>query len=131
MEMNYETLKSLLEILKDDPRLVFFMDNLSFFEKICDYLLLYSKYEDYNFKKLEYLSEEDSFIIAKDILNQLSSSYSLLLDYYKKENILRIENESSNKHGSGNVNYHNGKLIIRYGLHYDINDVFLIVHEFI
>ena len=125
-----EKLYELLNQLKDDSRIKFFVDNIDYFDNVCNYLLSQFDTKDYEFKKLSYMDSAESFRIANDILMQLSSKYPELMESYIKEQKIEITDRRNNQHGDGIVKFRNGELKIQYGLHYDINDVFLIVHEF-
>ena len=121
---------SLLNKLKDDPRIKFLLENIDFCENVCNLLMPQIESNEYTFKKLEHVEPSNSFDIANNVLMQLSSNYPEIMKSYFQENKIVLEDNSNLSMGSGNAKFANGKLRIRYGLHYDINDVFLIVHEF-
>ena len=120
----------MLEKEKNNIRVKFLLDNLEFFNNVCNYVLSKNVSEDYEFKKLDNMNPEESFKIANDVLMDISANYPIIMNSYKKENKIKITDESNNRIGSGDANLINNELVINYGLHHDLFDIFLIVHEF-
>ena len=130
-KLSVEKVYALLDKFKDDDKVKVFLENIDFFENVCNYVLSQPKVEYDQNTKLSYVDESVSFNVAKEILLQLSPNYLELFNKYEQEGSIKKEDERANKHGSGIAQVRDGKIELEFGLHYDINDIFLIIHEFI
>ncbi len=122
----------LLELEKNNPKVQLLLNNLDFFDNICNFILEKGESLKYEFKTLSKLSNDDAFNLSNLVLSTFSSSYPSILEQYREDNRLIVTDESKNLMGSGNafLDDKDNKIKIRLGLHSDIFDPYLIVHEF-
>ena len=132
MDISLAKIYKLVELEKNNPKVQLLLNNLDFFDNICNYLLDKNEISKYDFKQLSKLTNEEAFNISNQVLSSFSTKYPQMMNEYKNEGRLLITDESNKLMGSGSayIDENDNKVKIRLGLHNDIFDPYLIVHEF-
>ena len=119
-----------LDEMKDNPKLKVLLHYLDFFDKACDFVLSNGEAQKEQ-SALSHMPLEESLKISKKFLELLSSTYPQVMDGYIQNNSIKIVDNSKEQSGYGHVSLdENGQVKILCGVHLDIDDVYLIVHEF-
>lgn len=123
-----KTIKPLDEI-KDNPKLKVLLRYLDFFDKACNFVL--SKGETQKEQsRLSQLSLTNALEISENFLATLSTNYPSIMNEYIKNNNIKILDNSKEQSGCGGISIDNGQVKILCGVHSDIDDVYIIVHQF-
>lgn len=129
--MNKEDILTMLSAMNsNNPKMNLLLSNLDFFEDICNYILSRGEITEPHMSGLTNLSIEESYDISKKVLDGINPRYSNIFNQYLSNGNIKVEDRSMFYMGDGSVSLNENEIKIRYGIHKDINDVYLIVHEF-
>lgn len=121
----------LLDEKKDDPKVKILLHYLNFFDHACDFVLSKSELETLESNILNQMPLGQTFMLFEGFLSYLSTKYPGLLNEYRNSNRFKIIDNSKDNFGYGYASLNaEGKPTMVCGVHMDINDVYLLVHEF-
>ena len=132
-------LTNVLLFHKDSEILKLLFNNIDYYKNVSR--IIYSECKDYyeelieKRNKINYMSLSETLKIVKDFLKDINPAYPILLEELINNgvvNIYDITDEKKLKEYGDEAYYaiHNGNHTINIPLYHDINDAFIIVHEF-
>jgi len=132
-------LTNVLLFHKDSEILKLLFNNIDYYKSVSR--IIYSECKDYQDElvekrnKINYMSLSETLKIVKDFLKDIKPEYPILLEELMNNgvvNIYDITDEKKLKEYGDEAYYarHNGNHTINIPLYHDINDAFIIVHEF-
>lgn len=132
-------LTNVLLFHKDSEILKLLFNNIDYYKSVSR--IIYSECKDYQDElvekrnKINYMSLSETLNIVKDFLMKINPEYPILLEELMNNgvvNIYDITDEKKLKEYGDEAYYaiHNGNHTINIPLYHDINDAFIIVHEF-
>lgn len=132
-------LTNVLLFHKDSEILKLLFNNIDYYKNVSR--IIYSECKDYQDElvekrnKINYMSLSETLNIVKDFLMKINPEYPILLEELMNNgvvNIYDITDEKKLKEYGDEAYYaiHNGNHTINIPLYHDINDTFIIVHEF-
>ncbi len=130
-EIDILKMMKLLDEKKDDPKVKILLHYLNFFDQACDFVLSKTELSTLESAQLSPMPLDQSVGLSKGFLSFLSPRYPGVLEEYKYDNRVKFIDNSKEQFGYGSASLNEeGKPVILYGVHLDVNDIYLLVHEF-